>query len=105
MLIPFLSSCGVVKQVNSRDRANALNKLEVGMTKQQVLDFMGEPYGREVYGSQEFLIYDTNHWGNTEAERFTPICLVDGKVIGWGRNYYDSSKKYKIESDIRVKSE
>ncbi len=64
---------------------------------------MGNPYRREVYGDTEFLIYETNYRARSEKERFTPILLKQGKVGGWGRNYYDDAVRSKIEADIRVK--
>jgi hypothetical protein len=73
------------------------------MDRQQVLTLMGNPYRREVYADSEFLIYETNHWADTEKNRFTPILLQKSKVVGWGRNYYDDAFRSKIDADIRVK--
>lgn len=78
---------------------------QVGMDRQQVLSLMGNPHRREMYGETEFLIYETNHWADSEKERFTPILLKNGKVAGGGRNYYDDAIRSKIEADVRVKSQ
>jgi len=77
-------------------------QIDTGMDKSSVLSILGSPYKREVYENNEFLIYDTNHWAENEDERFTPIFLRDGKVVGWGRNYYDNVQKSKIEADIHI---
>ena len=90
-----------------RTRRN-LMKLEIGMTKQEVINIMGEPYDREAYKLKngqtlDFLIYLTKY---TYADRIldsdtTPICLQDGKVTGWGRNFYVNEKKrYEIKVNI-----
>jgi outer membrane protein assembly factor BamE (lipoprotein component of BamABCDE complex) len=81
-------------------------ELQVGMSRQQMLSLMGNPYRREVYGDDEFLIYETNHWaGIDSSERFTPVHLKNGKVMGWGRNYYDDAIRSKVEADINIKSQ
>ena len=72
-----------------------------GMSREQVLATMGNPFRREVDENTEFLIYDTDNWAGSEAGRFTPICIKEGKVTGWGRSYYDNSLK--IKSEITVK--
>jgi hypothetical protein len=81
----------------------ALLSLQVGMTREEVISLMGQPAKREAYGSTEYLIYKTNTTGQSERADFTPIAITNGKVAGWGRNYYDSSLKSKIEADINVK--
>lgn len=99
------SGCGVAMQSQSRAANEKLMQLQVGMDRQQVLSLMGNPHRREMYGETEFLIYETNHWADSEKERFTPILLNKGKIAGWGRNYYDDAIRSKIEADVRVKSQ
>jgi len=84
---------------------NNLMKLEINMSKQQVLEIMGSPYKREAYltpdgKALEFLIYLTQYTdsGSIPDTDTTPICFVDGKVTGWGRNFYVKEKqRYEIE--------
>ncbi len=84
---------------------NNLMKIEVGMSKKEVIDVMGMPYDREVYSAPdgvvlEFLIYLTKYTdsGSIPDRDTTPIGLVNGKVTGWGRNFYISQKqRYEIE--------
>ena len=52
-LAVILSGCG-----EEQNRKN-LNLLEVGMTKVQVLEIMGEPYRREAQDNNEWLLYPT----------------------------------------------
>ena len=108
-------SCGVVgspgiASLERKIKANNSNmaKLSVGMTKAQVLEIMG-PAGRtEAYESKtggggshhEFLMYRSKlanpfdakyDAANATDAHWTPICIVDGKLKGWGRNFYDDT--------------
>jgi hypothetical protein len=90
-----------------RARAN-LNRLEVGMTKDQVLAIMGKPYSREVFPDEagrpvEILIYVTQYTesGAIPDSDKTPVCLRDGKVVGWGRNFYERTQKQEITIKAR----
>jgi outer membrane protein assembly factor BamE (lipoprotein component of BamABCDE complex) len=74
---------------------SSLDKLQVGMTREQAIEVMGEPHLREAYGSREFLIYRTNHREGM-ADSMTPVAIVDGRVKGWGRNYYDDVRREEI---------
>jgi len=81
-----------------------LAKLEVGMTKSEVVTLLGQPYNREVFPGEngetyEYLIYITQYTdsGAIPDTDKTPVCLVNGRVIGWGRNFYDRTKRYEVE--------
>jgi len=92
-----------------------LENLEVGMEKLQVLDVMGRPYTREVFTDEdgepvEVLYYHTVFTGHAlliepDEKHLTPIVLQDGKVRGWGRNFYDKTKRYHLQHDISIKNE
>jgi outer membrane protein assembly factor BamE (lipoprotein component of BamABCDE complex) len=83
-----------------QNRANLL-KLNLGMTKDQVLTVMGPPYKTEMYqvGEKptEFWLYLTE--GKSVSDRklsdsnFTPLAFENGILKGWGRNYYDNELK------------
>ncbi len=110
MLMLFLCGCGTLQQgvlvggfVADTNR-NKLDKLEVGMTKEQVKGVMGQPYKREAYGGVEYWLYLTDHPGYNQIpddSSYTPIAFVNGKVDGWGRNYYQE-RKHRIEADINI---
>ncbi|MDD5005020.1 MAG: DUF3192 domain-containing protein [Candidatus Omnitrophica bacterium] len=82
-----------------------LMELEIGMTKKEVINVMGDPYNREAYAlpnghTLEFLIYLTKYTdsGSIPDSDTTPICFEDGKVTGWGRNFYvERKQRYEIE--------
>lgn len=87
-----------------KNRKN-LMKIEVGMPKAEIINIMGNPYDREAYTVQngdivEFLIYLTKYTdsGPIPDRDTTPICFLNGKVTGWGRNFYiEQKKRYEIE--------
>ena len=80
-------------------------KIEIGMSKQEVINIMGQPYSREAYGTpngqqMEFLICLTKYTdsGSIPDSDTTPICFLNGKVDGWGRNFYaEQKKRYEVE--------
>ena len=82
-------------------RRGKLMQLEIGMTKAEVINIMGKPNNREVYQQPdglilEYLIYRTRY--EYPYEENTPIAFIDGKVTGWGRNFYEQQKqRYEIE--------
>lgn len=86
-----------------RTRAN-LMKLEINMTKEQVVSILGAPYAREVFPGEddrpiEILVYLTQYTdsGSIPDSDKTPVCLIDDKVIGWGRNFYDRTLHQNIK--------
>ena len=102
------------EQVQSENRAK-LFRLEVGQTRQQVLEEMGtepqtfnqgafrsdgvvpNPYDSETHlvGATEIevLYYVTNVQnkdGVITNDELTPLVLVDGILVGWGWSYLDT---------------
>lgn len=85
-----------------------LQQLEIGMPKEEVIKIEGSPYGREAFQDQdgepiEFLLYQTQFVGmaiSPSDTELTPVALKNGKVIGWGRNFYDQAKQYRIEQEV-----
>jgi hypothetical protein len=80
--------------------------LSIGMAKAQVIEVMGpadktEGYQTKSGGFMEFLLYRTADWDGDEYAKgdrqWTPVCLIDGKVKGWGRNFYDDTIKIRKE--------
>jgi hypothetical protein len=95
----LLAGCGYVVGEANRTK---LNSVQVGMSRDELLAIMGAPSKREAYGRTEFLMYRTpltNPVGINEQDFFTPVAIVDGRVVGWGRNYYDNAMK----ADVTVR--
>jgi hypothetical protein len=112
-----------ISKIRTRN-AQTLTRLEVGMTRDQVLDLMGRepvtvevpmedtfervdiphPYRTESYHAQgrrfEVLYYLTSETARDLAitdDELTPIVLVDGRVDGWGWGFWnDQVRRYEI---------
>ena len=107
----FLFSCASSGPFKTSSTRRNLDKLEVGMTKSEILDIMGFPYQREVFRGQdgqpvEVLIYQTKFVGtllSPSDSDLTPVVLKDNSLVGWGRNFYDRTKRYEFKHEIEVK--
>jgi hypothetical protein len=79
------------------------------MTKVEVQNIMGEPRKTEAYSKDgrniEFWLYMTEGIGiydrTLRDSNFTPLAFEDGKLIGWGRNFYDQTLKYEHKIEIK----
>ena len=90
---------GLVKKNNAN-----MAKLKTGMATEQVIEVMGPADKTEAYevksgGTMMFLFYRTqiDYNFNLQDKHWTPVCIVDGKLKGWGRNYYDDIIKIRKE--------
>jgi hypothetical protein len=111
---------GGVPLLVKRNNAN-MAKLSIGMAKVEVTEVMGSAGKTELYetktgGTLEFLFYRTalapheiGRWdqaaevliykepGEITDKHWTPICFIDGKLKGFGRNFYDDTLKIRKE--------
>lgn len=79
-----------------------MSSLKIGMTKKQALETMDSmPMVTEAYQSQgrEYLFYDVNLRGY----RLIPLVFQDGRLIGWGGDYYGKDIKVRDRSLFKVK--
>jgi hypothetical protein len=98
------TACVSAGQGQVRHTRDSLNRLELGMNKRSVLDIMGAPRIREVFMDSdekgvEVLFYQTEFVGMAITPRqkdLTPILLKENRVIGWGRNFYESRLKIDV---------
>jgi hypothetical protein len=98
----LLASCAEMQYgVNS---FNTL-RLQVGMSRDEVIATMGKPQIRESYGKTEFLIYRTDFPASSGTADFTPVGVVNGKVTGWGRDYYDETRKKRVQVSANKKQQ
>jgi hypothetical protein len=103
--------CSAITYKVKNNNAN-ISSLSVGMTKTQVLKIMGPVGKSEAYETKtnsvlEFLFYRTEaanpdfagrgEFGTVTDRHWTPICFIDGKLKGWGRNFYDDTIKIRKE--------
>ncbi|NIA06724.1 MAG: hypothetical protein GWP14_03655 [Actinobacteria bacterium] len=98
--------------------ASKLNKVELGMTKAEVIEQMGKPDSIRAQGNTEYLVYRLAtekdysmawYFGMTFVHKDDYFArLVDGKVDAYGRfGDFDSTKdpKLQIDLDANIKSE
>ena len=65
--------------------------LRVGMTKNEVIEIMGEPIRDEKFCSPDLWFYYIEMvWGDglITPEECMPLVFEDGKLIGWGNDFY-----------------
>lgn len=105
-----LSGCANAPQ-EKMDRNNKnLMSLEIGMSKNDVLEIMGMPTLNESYQSLKgqaitiFFYYTQRQLadGNVTKDETTPVVFRDGNLIGWGSEFYEDRKK--VEMDINIKN-
>lgn len=87
----LMSSCSTEGSMNLENIKN----LKEGMSKEAVLNTMGQPLVKEVYNTENVWFYYTeSKWsdGNRTSDECTPLVFEEGKLIGWGHEFY---KKYK----------
>jgi hypothetical protein len=111
MVSSLLISCGIAKNALESSNLENSNKINYGMTKEEVNQLMGtdshgglnNPYKKEIFQdsknrSIEVFYYMTNRFANTEEESLFPVILFEGKVIGTGwRAIESTSKKYDMQ--------
>ena len=105
LVIFFILACASpIEGIVKNNKAN-MQKLSVGISKAEVLEIMGPADKTEAYktksgGTMEFLLYrvEVNYDFRPKTDRlWTPLCIIDGKLEGWGRNFYDDTIKIRKE--------
>lgn len=108
LIVIFITGCGTYDVLRDTNRVN-ITRIDKGMTKSQVYEIMGSgtatgsagtianPYKRELIkdragNEHEVLYYYTERIGDKDWENgMTPIALRDGRVVGIGWRYLESS--------------
>lgn len=75
---------------------------QYGMSKAQMLDLLGKPRAIEIFKKpnltrEEFYIYVRKH---DSSEEKVPVCLIDNKIVGWGKTFYEDHVSLE---DVRIK--
>lgn len=117
LLCLALVGCATLSKIRATNRER-LNKISIGMTKQEVLDIMGtktitarssevinNPYKTETLRSEdkvfEVLYYYTEikrSDGAITDDELTPLVFDEGKLIGWGWSFFeDTTQKYQLK--------
>ena len=111
VVIIFVGCKGSVVRTQAEAQKNRklILSLDIGMTEDQVLATMGKPKKKEKYSRNdrtiEFWFYLTEGYmiddGKFRDSDYTPLGFEGGKLIGWGRSFYDRALQY--ESEIETK--
>jgi len=75
---------------------------QYGMNKLQMVDLLGKPKRIEIYKKSdqtriEFYVYVRKYESSQEE---VPVCLIDNKVAGWGKTFYED---HVSTDDVRIK--
>jgi hypothetical protein len=100
----------LARRGEAHSNRSKLVNLKIGMTKEEVINLMGEPSKTEAYEIQgkkcEFWLYLTEYeWlqYTTPKPEYTPLAFEEGILKGWGENYYDQALR--IKQEIKIKQE
>ena len=88
VLAALTGGCGWQEASTNLENSRSLR---VGMTKEEVLEVMGEPIRNEEYCTPDLWFYYCQPvWvdGLTTEDECMPLVFQDGKLIGWGNEYY-----------------
>ncbi len=74
--------------------ASKFDELQIGMTKEQVIDVMGSPVSVAADGDkhEEYLIYKKMKHTISAWPRTYQVTLRDGKVVKWGEQYEEKNQ-------------
>ena len=88
LCLALVLSLAVACSTQEHYRTKSLMKLQLGMSKQEVLSIMGTPQRQESYGDTEVLFYTTDEFGDRK-ETDTPLTMTRGRLVGWGHLDYE----------------
>ncbi len=93
-LAVFAGAGCYLRQFENVEKARALR---VGMTKEQVLEIMGEPEEDVLYASPDQWFYFTRsrwHDGQVTEDECLPVIFENDRVVGWGNVFFGN---YRLE--------
>ncbi len=108
LLLIFSIGCAYSANVTKKNKKNMF-ELNMGMNKTEILKIMGDPDHHEAYADLNghayvFLYYFTKASHNYlddgvhKKDDCTPIVIRDGKLIGWGDEFFEQVEKIEIRS-------
>ena len=104
LVIITLTSCTFIERSNNRKN---LMKLDLGMTKYQVIELMGTPQFSEMYQTEDdvsmivLYYYTSGKWltSGVTRQQCTPLVFENKKLVGWGREFYTSRILHKMRNN------
>ena len=90
----MLGACESMK-ILSMEQTNALlnGPIQIGMSREDIIKQLGQPFREERHGTTEFLFYQTAWQVTEKAAARSPIALVDDRVVGLGKPHYETLVK------------
>jgi len=89
VLLPIcflIPGCGAMKGIEAATNRAKLDKLQIGMTEDEVRAVMGKPYRTEATHRAKVWLYITE-WqpdSYTTADEMTALVFENGKLVAWG---------------------
>ena len=110
VLFAFVITACATPQQRMDKNNDGLLSLEMDMSKQDVMKIMGNPDLNEAYKSLHgksvviFFYYTQRkrNDGNVTKDETTPVVFENGRLVGWGSEFYETKRK--VEMDINIKN-
>ena len=90
-VLALAGGCSWMPWVEASQNVENSKRLRIGQTKSEVLAIMGEPVSDEIYCTPDVWFYFIQTvWmdGLTTEDECMPLVFEDGKLIGWGNEFY-----------------
>jgi len=89
MAVLAVAVCVCGCYMNKNLAVNRLNKLQEGMSREEIVSIVGAPVASEAYlvndRSTEYMLYRIDY--QYPNETFTTVALEEGRFVGWGEPY------------------
>ena len=85
-ILSTLNGCG--GGLAARNNTSMM-KLSIGDPKETVVSIMGQPKSRETFKGKEYWLYRTTGFASEEQDLYTPFVFENGKLLGWGKIYWN----------------
>ena len=99
VIVCFLSGC---VQTTALQMSKPFTEPSFGMSKDELLALLGKPQELHIYKKKDesLVEFDTYLWQNGDVKESVPICIINKKVVGWGKSYYED---HFDSDDIKIK--
>ena len=109
VILAMTVGCGLVLPKREYYPSLKMNDIEIGMTKQQVIEIMGQPSSTSAINNRMYLNYSLHEWNHPDGKEKTEyfVRFIDGKVESYGKTGdFDSTKvpETKTTIDLNIKN-
>ena len=89
VILQFAIGCQSKPIISSQQGHSLIRKIEIGMTREEVINMVGNPTEQQIVDGTEFLFYYVDWINKSAAVERSPVALVNGKVIAMGKSHYE----------------